>query len=584
MKFYRFILLSAALLFSSLSWAKVVHVSEAQRVADAFFGSGVRTKGPVAPLSLRYDSNSMLPTRASGDEAPTFYVFAADDGKGFVIVSGDDAVSPVLGYSFEYPAPASDRLPENLAAWFRSVDKKIRRMRSEGAVAEPVVAQQWTGPTADDGEFVMETAKWNQGTPYNGQCPRDGQFICVTGCTSTATAIIMKYHEWPERGIGTTEAYTTMTDKVEVPARDLNNVYDWDNMLMRYEQGKYSEAQANAVATLMADIGHAYKADYGAFATGAWHDPVILYRHFSISPEVRDVLGDYYSAEHWAEIVRSELTEAGPLLYVAYDLDLGGHAFVLDGYNDRGYFHVNWGWGGYCDGFFMLEALAVDEYKFEYNHIAVFDLVPDRGQGIENHLRLYEPGMFTDADVFSPNVPFSVSAYPFNTSAVPFSGKMRLAVTGRDGVVKEWVSDELEYDGLPPRNYIMYNNIRCMFTLEPVIGDRISMFYLSEGTDEWKLMLPNGSKFAGEIFIADEFTIEESASVNFSRETGVLTVGFKNGVAATVLVDGVPAVSGVTAVEGGISVDTVQLGCESFVVHLEKGAERKDISFTVKPL
>ncbi len=582
MRRLRILLLLCALFLSYGLGAKVVSPADALKAADYFFNGGVRTRGAGSSLSLSFDSNSLFRTRAGEDE-PSFYVFSADDGKGFVIVSGDDAVAPILGYSFESPVSAYEDMPENLAAWFLDTDKTIRELRS--AASEYEASPLWVSPAAAGGEYVLETAKWNQGSPYNLQCPMDGDKLSITGCTATASAIVLRYYKWPDRGVGVTEEYTTSYKKINVPSRDLNHEYDWDNMPLKSSGDySYSEEQKAAVSTLMADLGHAYRANYASSSTSAWHDPIVLHDHFKISPEVRDVRSEYYTFEQWVKLIRNEIDTNGPVLYSGYNPD-SGHAFVLDGYNDEGYFHVNWGWGGHLDGFFRLDDMTPrDGGHYNDGQIALLNLVPDRGQTIENQLYLYEPGLVSHTYSYKENTQFTLEVTPSNNSAVPFSGLVRLAVTDKNGMVKEWISGECSIKELKPRYHIYFRNIRCVITGDIVVGDRIRAFYKPDGTSEWKLMLPYGDKVVGEILIVDAYTIEESTSVNFKRETGILTIGFKKGVIPTVLVDGAVVTSGVVVEETRLMVDTRQIGGESFVVRLEKDKESVEVNFTVKTL
>ena len=216
---------------------------------------------------------------------------------------------------------------------------------------------------------MLNTARWSQGEPYNRYCPMDGDYRSITGCAQTAMAVIMHYYRWPEAATGVTEPFTTMTKGIEVASRDLNHAYDWDNMLETYVEGEYNAVQAEAVATLMADLGHAFKAEYTAVDTGAFPDMWALYQNFGYSPACTLTMRENYSDEYWNTLLRREIEDNCPVFYAGYTAEGAGHAFVLDGVDANDYFHVNWGWGGIYDGFFLIDGLMIgEEYLFAGSH------------------------------------------------------------------------------------------------------------------------------------------------------------------------------------------------------------------------
>ena len=145
-----------------------------------------------------------MSARAVG-EAPAYYVFGCTDSEGFVIVAGDDAVMPVLGYSFDSSFPQTD-LPVNLKLWLQGISEEIaekRRAPTYGSTQSNSLAQRWTTVRAGQAVVELETAKWDQANPYNWLCPHIAGKETYTGCTATATAIVMRYHQWPKAGSGT---------------------------------------------------------------------------------------------------------------------------------------------------------------------------------------------------------------------------------------------------------------------------------------------------------------------------------------------------------------------------------------------
>lgn len=166
-------------------------------MALSFWKSAPITRGGTPSLQLAFDSESIA-TRSSGLE-PAYYVFDNAGGPGFVIVAGDDVAMPVLGYSFEYEF-SKDNLPVNLKEWLEYMRCEVNEARRSGTKAEAVVTRAWGSLATGNPVVELETAKWNQERPYNMLCPTINGKFSYTGCTITALAIVMRYHQWPEKG------------------------------------------------------------------------------------------------------------------------------------------------------------------------------------------------------------------------------------------------------------------------------------------------------------------------------------------------------------------------------------------------
>ncbi|MBR3615613.1 MAG: C10 family peptidase [Bacteroidaceae bacterium] len=245
---------------------------------------------------------------------------------------------------------------------------------------------------AEYGNIVvyLETAKWDQTSPYNNLCRTYDGRTALTGCVPTAYAILMQYHKWPESAeqkkvyhSGTGESIT------------LGNKYDWENMLSSYRNG-YTEEQATAVATLMRDLGWAYGVEYGTgnTASGAGGEGagklIEIFKYKSESPNTssatmatsRDILAN---DELWVQYIKESLDAGCPIPYSSTTTSGGRHIFILDGYTDKGYFHFNWGWGGQGNGWFKLDEMKPDSYSdYSKSHKAYFMLKPDKPNDIED--------------------------------------------------------------------------------------------------------------------------------------------------------------------------------------------------------
>jgi len=357
-----FLLLS--MFCSSVLQAKIVTEEYAETIAKRFVS--VREKGLVRVQRAR--------TASKGHATQPYYIFAGADGKGFVIISADDVARPVLGYSADAEIMPDGELPLTMEQWLSDVSEQIVQAQQNGLVQTAAVAQLWQKVEAGAAQVLLETAQWGQNAPFNSRCPVDKDARSLTGCVPTAYAILMKYYGYPALGKGWTPSYVTLTKNIIVPERDLNHVYNWDNMLLSYNSGYYTTAQSKEVAVLMADIGAALQVDYSQDATGGRVGHSALFRHFDYFPG-RLKAKDNYSSEEWCQMLREELNLNRPVVYRASN-ENEGHAFLLDGYTNNGYFRVNWGWYGAYNGFFALDALLPGEMEYKTGQMASFDCIP----------------------------------------------------------------------------------------------------------------------------------------------------------------------------------------------------------------
>lgn len=586
--FFKFTLILLAAFLSLSVHGKVVTQQKAMEFASRFFSNHAKSRSSSAGMKFVWDSNQLSSNARSSGESPTFYVFTPSDGKGFVIVAGDDASVPVLGYSFDNQIPNANELPQNLYSWLEGVHKSIAQSRLQGDVSSSFVKDKWTQSRAGDLLVLLETPTWNQRYPYNAQCPKDGSENALTGCTTVALATIMRYYEWPKAGRGTTEAYTTSTKGIYVNERDLNHQYDWDNMKMEYISGSYTNDEASAVATLMADIAFADQADFTSESTSSAAYIEVLYNHFDYHPGMHEVKRENYDYDEWKQLMIDELMKYRPIFYSGRPSDNSpGHTFVLDGCTTDDYFHINWGWGGYCDGYFYLNALLPQDGRdsdYSYYQWALLNMIPNDGGEVVNQIVAYQSGITTNVSDFFPYTSFDVTACVQNSSAIEFKGSFRLAVTDHEGNIKEWISNEKKEMNLPPRYYYPSLNFSCTINGDIVIGDRIRMFYKKQDSEEWNLITSLSSNIPWEILIMDEYTISESTSVSFDKDTGILLISFKDNVAATMLRNGEPIFTGITYNQNSVEIETKNLPEGIYTIKLEKGFDVKEFDFEVKPL
>lgn len=278
-------------------------------------------------------------------------------GKGVVFISKDDDIEPVLGISDE--DFDVNNMPCGMKWWLNTANKSLERMKAKGITysANPMAASG--RPT-----YFIKTY-WNQDKPFNNLCPQINGSAAPTGCIATAMAQIMKYYQYPATSKGTgIYSVTTYKDKNDKEGttkwykRELGHTYQWTAMLSSY--GIVSEDENDAVATLMADAGAASQMNYQANGSGTieWYAAKGFAENFRYdSLAISCLQRDFYTDAEWMELVRKEMEAKQPVLYCGSDEIDGGHAFLLDGIQEDGKVHVNWGWGKSGDGWFDIDVL-----------------------------------------------------------------------------------------------------------------------------------------------------------------------------------------------------------------------------------
>lgn len=293
--------------------------------------------GQVAPAkNLRSDKTNNAP----------YYAFNLEQG--YVIVSGDDEMTELVGYA-ENGFFDAENVPPQMQLWLDGYAEYVAAVQSGKAKARKILL-------SDSPSVVVEplvTTKWNQDAPFNNFAPEytddnNNTQRCATGCAATAMAQIMKFHNWPEQGVGyysyEHQSFGTISSNFS------EHVYDWTNMIDRYNNGEYSNVQADAVALLMKDCGVSLNMNYGPVSGASIYSYTPAFKnYFRYSSHTVNRSG--CETAEFTKIITDELQEGRPIIYCGTGED-GGHAFVVDGYDTNYFLHVNWGWGGYSDGYF----------------------------------------------------------------------------------------------------------------------------------------------------------------------------------------------------------------------------------------
>ena len=293
--------------------------------------------GQVAPAkNLRSDKTNNAP----------YYAFNLEQG--YVIVSGDDEMTELVGYA-ENGFFDAENVPPQMQLWLDGYAEYVAAVQSGKAKARKILL-------SDSPSVVVEplvTTKWNQDAPFNNFAPEytddnNNTQRCATGCAATAMAQIMKFHNWPEQGVGhysyEHQSFGTISSNFS------EHVYDWTNMIDRYNNGEYSNVQADAVALLMKDCGVSLNMNYGPVSGASIYSYTPAFKNY-FRYSSRTVNRSGCETAEFTRIITDELQEGRPIIYCGTGED-GGHAFVVDGYDTNYFLHVNWGWGGYSDGYF----------------------------------------------------------------------------------------------------------------------------------------------------------------------------------------------------------------------------------------
>lgn len=486
--------------------AKRISQWQAQQQAYSFWGKQMPMK---AKAKSRVVSTASLSTLGND----SYYVFNNDAG-GFVIIAGDDAVAPVLGYTSTGAFDANN-LPEGLKDLLKSYEQQIAALGKNYKANTTSTRAEFTG------EKLLNTAKWNQGAPFNKYTPNN----YVTGCVATAGAIVMKHHGYPAKGVGS-HSYTWNGQNLTA---SFEHDYDWANMPDRYTDG--NDEAFDGVARLMSDLGIAVNMQYanGGSASALEDLVTALKKYFGYSKYARLLTMKDLGAEVWNGRLRAEIDANRPILYSAADSNVGGHSFVIDGYKDES-FSVNWGWGGYCDGFYRIGALnpEVDGTpqgdQYNSSQAAVFALQPSDGKEVLSNLRFIKVDGYLET--MNMNVTDVKAGKNLTLYLLPlqsygensYTGKIAIALKNAKGEIRE-VFAETGIKELEHGYYIDQYLLGGACTVDAQEGDYLAIVSKEEGTDEYLEIL--GSDFEKVILPATGFqprTFEVKAELGKGAE------------------------------------------------------------------
>lgn len=319
----------------------------------------------AALLGIKIDKKAAAKAPSMNGETTTavspYYVFPFGENKGFAIVSGDDDMPEIVGYA-DHGTYDANNMPAAMAAFLNNYRATIEAVKQGNAsaiknIAEAKALRANNTRATTAVSPLLGDIKWNQSEPYNNMCPKyDGTNLSATGCVATAMAQVMMYWKYPNELKADIQGYKTSTHELTVAGELKGQKYDWDNMLPTYTNNNYTQTQADAVAKLMLHCGKAVEMDYGE-ESGAIVTPGRLAKYFGYDSDLMlDLMRSCFTLAEWTAIIDKELQAKRPILYSGRTTN-GGHQFVCDGSDGNGLYHINWGWGGYQDGYFDITIL-----------------------------------------------------------------------------------------------------------------------------------------------------------------------------------------------------------------------------------
>lgn len=364
MKNNRLLLFAGSLLIPMVVMAGSRSFQQAKAIAEK----------QAALLGVTIDQKAMTKARKQGSKGEiilsqeSYYVFPNANSKGFTIVSGDDRLPEIVGYSSQ-GSYDENNLPEGFVSFMKAYQNLYNKVNLGDAEALKNLAEikAWRNKKNASAASTSAVApllgniEWDQTSPYNNMCPRyDSVHVAATGCVATAMAQVMAYYKYPKQLKADIPGYVNRWNGIpmEIPTITREEgVYDWDNMLPKYnKEANATQQQKDAVAKLMYHCGAAVQMNYGP-ESAASVSASKLAKYFGYDADLMmDLSRSTFSLDKWMQIIDTELAAGRPVLYGGQASD-GGHQFICDGKDGEGLYHINWGWSGSQNGYFDLSLL-----------------------------------------------------------------------------------------------------------------------------------------------------------------------------------------------------------------------------------
>ncbi|MFC2121539.1 C10 family peptidase, partial [Bacteroidota bacterium] len=401
-------------LFAGQIMADEVNKEKAKKIAENFFQQTLSLNNlpPLGEELKLFSENKSLGLPDIKNNY--YYIFNAGETRGFVIVSAEDQVEPILGYSLE-GSYSGENPPPAFVKWMEEYKKQIEYIRTYNISATKETQEKWEQLDSYTYKYSgslksvapLLVLNWDQSPYYNEMCPYDYTYgsRTVTGCVATAMAMIMKYHNHPAQGEGHSSynhnRYGTLSANYGA------TTYEWSQMPNEVTSSN------DAVALLMYHCGVSVEMDYGTSQTGGSSTSSLdvvanaLKQYFSYDNSTSFVIRANYTDEIWKQLLRTDLDNNRPIEYAGTG-NGSGHAFVCDGYQQSDYFHFNWGWSGSYNNYFYIDNLVPSGTStsggggnYSYNQLAVIGIQP-KGEGGGGEVTDNQLGLHSEI-VVNPN-------------------------------------------------------------------------------------------------------------------------------------------------------------------------------------
>ena len=505
---------------------KPITSAKAKAIAQAFYQqrlsqSGLGIAQPLLQKSVKSSDFKLeyvparnnrstgisAPALSSADSSAYFYVFNVGNNHGFVLVSGDDAVKPILGYALQGTFNAN-QIPSNVQSWLTMYKNQIKEAQTSPNLVSDTIQRLTAATTVSLSDSVaplLGQIMWDQDNPYNLLCPYNttAKQRTETGCVATAMAQIMKYYQWPVTGSGsnsyTDSPYGTLS------VNFANVTYDWNDMLNSYGATTTGK-QDTAVATLMYNCGVAVNMQYDIAANGgssaSSSDAAnALINYFRYDAGIQSYDKSLYNESQWESLLQNELLNKRPVLY-AGTADSLGHAFVIDGFDSNDLYHINWGWGGLFNGYFTLTALNPDwpgnmltigGYSTDQQMIAGIQK-PTGTSHINYQIGTYDQGLTASTNVVSSiaNQTFTISYGMMNFGVNAYTGNIGVGLYQNGSFIKSLASRSISGLG----SYYYYSSVPFKnLSLAGVNAGTYQLYAIYQPSDStsWTIMKQSGS-------------------------------------------------------------------------------------------
>lgn len=533
------------------SRGEVVDVNNATKKAAEFLAKTDKASGAKA-------SAGGIKNVTLAASTPEYYIFNSTDGTGFVIISAESETTSVLAYSNEGKF-YTENLPDGIKYILDGYSEQIKAVRSKQSAPAKEI-------TATYVKKELETATYNQtGTCFNeNYSPIINGQKCHSGCVATAMAILMRYHQWPERGMGSI-SYTTNKHKLDLSMDFSEQTFNWSKMPMKTDM---TAEESDEVSHLLKTAGVSVMMDYGTLSeagSSAFNGRIgYALREFFNYDMCDEINRKDFDDATWKQLLRNEI-DNGRIVIVSGSSNVGGHAFVLDGYDENGVFRYNMGWGGFNNGYYTDGLISEDKYSME---AATLSIKP-RELG-----KTYDVSPIT-IDLMKPevegniinNAPFSLEIKNIsNISTTPFTGMLAIALCDKKENIKAIISSTGNISGLFIPSFYPASRMTCNVPNNVKIDptDKIWAVTSEDGGETWKLcngfstdyctynvsghkkdmpavsplVLPKQSNITG-TFNTDKFSLGTTFNATITNIINWGGIGDFNGELAVALFDGV---------------------------------------------